>query len=234
VLTHDNFPEAQYLRHRGSPENVEWTMSSKSIQTWGAVTTMVGVAMFVMVVFILNLLQPEYDPRTQFLSELALGRHGWAMFLAFLGLAAAMFGVQAAIAVYGGARGYRFLLVTAAFMFLAAGVFPLGAASMLHISAIAIAFVLSVLAMYLFPVSAGLASAAAPRAVSWPLAAGVASSVALGHSLIPMGIGQRLAAACLLVWLGTVGWKLFRLQNKPQMVYQAAHDATIYPSSWRV
>ncbi len=80
--------------------------------------------------------------------------------------------------------------------------------------------------MYLFPVSAGLASTVAPRVVSWPLAAGVAASVALGHSLIPMGIGQRLAAACLLVWLGTVGWKLFRLHGKPQMVYQAVGNAT--------
>ena len=181
--------------------------------------------MFVVVVFILHLLQSDYDPRSQLMSELALGPHGWVMFLAFQGLAFAMFGVQVAITSYGGSDGYRLLLIVAALCFLAAGIFPLGATSLIHISAIALAFMFSVLAMYLFPASTGLASAAAPRAVSWPLAAGVAAGVALGHSLIPMGIGQRLAAVCLLVWLGTVGWKLFRLQNKPQMVYQAVHDA---------
>ena len=130
---------------------------------------MVGVMMFVMVVLILRMLQPEYDTRNQLMSELALGRHGWAMFLAFLGLASEMFGVQSTIAAYGGTRGYRFLLVAAALLFLAAGIFPLGAAPLLHISSIAIACVLTVLAMYLFPSSADRASVAAPRMVSWPL-----------------------------------------------------------------
>ena len=102
--------------------------------------------MFVVVVFILHLLQPEYDPRSQLMSELALGRHGWAMFLAFLGLTSAVFGVQAAIADYDDTRGYRLFLVVAALCFLAAGIFPLGAASLIHISAIAIAFMLLVLA----------------------------------------------------------------------------------------
>jgi hypothetical protein len=173
------------------------------------------MAMFVMIVLILHLLQPGYDPRHQLMSELALGQYGWAMLLAFLGLATAMVGVQAAIAAFGGSRGYRLLIGAAALLFLAAGIFPLGAASLIHISVIATAFVLSVLAMVLFPANAGRASAAAPRTVSWPLAAGVAASAALGLSVIPMGIGQRFAAACLLVWLAIVGLKLFRLQGKP-------------------
>jgi hypothetical protein len=166
--------------------------------------------MFVMVVFILHLLQPGYDPRYQLMSELALGQHGWAMFLAFLGLASAVFGVQVAVANSGGSRGYRFLLDAAALFFLAAGIFPLGAASLIHVSAIATAFVLSVLAMYLFPTKAGRASAVAPRAVSWLLAVGVASSIALNQFSMPMGISQRLAAACMLAWLGIVGWKLIK------------------------
>ena len=145
------------------------------------------------------------------MSELALGRHGWAMFVAFVSLAAAVFGLQAAIAGFGGSPIYRVLLGFAALLFLVAGVFPLGITSLIHISAIAFAFVLSVLGMYLFPASAGHASFAAPRALSWPLAAGVATSVALGESVIPMGIAQRLAAACLLLWLGIVGWRLSRV-----------------------
>ncbi len=181
------------------------------MRAWGSVSTMIGVAMFIIVVLILQLIQSGYEPRHQLVSELALGQHGWAMFVAFLGLATAVLGVHAAIAAFGGSRGYRVLLGAAALLFLIAGIFPLGATSVVHISAIAIAFVLSVLAMYLFPTSAGRASVAAPRAISWSLAAGVAVSVALGDSVIPMGIAQRLAAACLLLWLGIVGWRLFRL-----------------------
>ncbi len=188
-------------------------MKTSSIRTIGAMITMAGVAMFVMVVLVLHLLQPGYDPRTQLMSELALGYHGWAMLLAFLGIASSIFGVQMAISIYGGSRGYRFLLDAAALFFLAAGIFPLGASALIHIGAIAIAFVLAVLGMYLFPAYAGRASRAAPRAVSWPLAVGVAASIALSQLGLPMGISQRLAAACLLVWLGIVGWNFLRIRE---------------------
>ncbi len=186
-------------------------MNSRTKRAWAAVVTMIGVVMFIIVVVMLHSIQSEYEPRHQLMSELALGQHGWAMFVAFLGLATAVFGVQAAIGTFGGSHGYRVLLGVAALLFLTAGIFPLGATSFIHISAITTGFVLSVLGMYLFPTSAGRASVLAPRAVSWPLAAGVAVSVALGDSVIPMGIAQRLAAACLLLWLGIVGWRLFRL-----------------------
>ncbi len=186
-------------------------MNSRTMQVWGAVATMVGVAMFIIVVLTLQQIQSGYEPRHQLMSELALGQHGWAMFVAFLGLATALLGVQVAIAAFVDSQGYRILLGAAALFFLAAGIFPLGATSFIHISAIATGFVLSVLAMYLFPKEASRASAAAPRAFSWSLAAGVAVSVALGDYIVPMGIAQRLAAACLLLWLGFVGWRLIRL-----------------------
>ena len=176
---------------------------------WGPVATIVGVAVFIVTVIALHLLQPDYNPRHQLMSELALGQYGWAMFLAFLGLAVAVFGVQAAIGSYRAVRGYRILLNIAAMLFLTAGVFPLGDTSTIHIGAITLAFVLSVLAMYFFPSSAGEASIVAPPIVSWTLAAGVAASVALGN-LMPIGIAQRLAAGCLLVWLAILSWRLLR------------------------
>jgi hypothetical protein len=144
------------------------------------------------------------------MSELALGRYGWVMLLAFAGLSLAAFGVQSALGAHGASWSLRGLLAAAAFFFLAAGVFPLGATSEIHITAIAIAFVLSVLAMYLYPTDAGRGAGAAPRVFSWSLAAGVAASVALGHSVLPMGVGQRLAAICLLIWLAALGWRLAR------------------------
>lgn len=177
---------------------------------WGAVVALVGVVMFVVVIVALHLLQPGYEPAHQLMSELALGPYGRAMMVAFASLALAVFGVQSAIGCFGASRGLRLLLVAAAMSFLAAGVFPLGHASEIHIAAIATAFVLSVLAMYLFPSGGGRATVAAPRAVSWSMAAGVAMSVALGHSILPMGIGQRLAAGWLLIWLAILGWRLRR------------------------
>jgi hypothetical protein len=175
---------------------------------WAAIAALVGVASFVATVVTLPFLQPDYDPSHQLMSELALGPFGWAMLLAFTGLALAVFGVQAAIADLGASRGLRLLLTVAALSFLTAGIFSLGKTSEIHITAIAIAFVLSVLAMYLFPSNAGRAVVAAPRSISWSLAAGVAASVALGQSVLPMGIGQRLAALCLVVWLTILGWRL--------------------------
>lgn len=129
---------------------------------WGGVTSLVGVAAFIVTVIALHVLQPEYDLVNHLMSELALGPHGWAMFAAFAGLAIAVFGIQLAAGLAGAPRGFRMLLVVASFFFLAAGIFPLGSTSEIHIAAIASAFMLSVLAMYLFPGSAAVRLAQRP------------------------------------------------------------------------
>jgi hypothetical protein len=177
---------------------------------WAGVAVLVGVTMFVATVVTLHFVQPAYDPSHQLMSELALGPFGGAMVIAFAGLALSVLGVQVAIATPGASTGLKILLAVAALFFLAAGIFPLGATSEIHIAAIATAFVLSVLAMYLFPSGAGDAASAAPRSISWALAAGVALSVLLGHFALPMGVGQRLAALCLLTWLSLIGWAFVR------------------------
>jgi hypothetical protein len=178
-----------------------------------------GIASFLMTVLTLHVLQPAYDPAHQLMSELALGPFGWAMALAFAGLGLAVFGVQLALQRLGASLALKAALAAAALSFLVAGIFPLGATSEIHIAAIAAAFVLSVLAMYLYPTSAGDAAAVAPRCISWPFAAGVVLSVLLGHSVLPMGVGQRLAALCLLGWLAVLGWTFM---TRP---YAAQHPA---------
>lgn len=175
----------------------------------GGVAAVLGVAMFLVAVLTLHVVQRHYDPVNQLMSELALGPHGWAMFFAFAGIAVALAGIQFSVAALGATYALRGLLILAAIFFLAAGVFPLGETSMIHISAIAAAFVTAVLAMYLFPSLAGRAAALAPKSISWTLAAGVAISVALGHSVIPIGIGQRLAASFLLLWMLLLGLRLW-------------------------
>jgi hypothetical protein len=171
---------------------------------------MAGVATFVAVVTVLHLLQRDYDPAHQLMSELAQGRYGGVMIVAFGGLAVSALGIQHSIGALGAPPALRMLLVAAALFFLAAGIFPLGETSEIHIAAIAGAFMLSVLSMYLFPAGSGNASALAPRPLSWSLAAGVAVSIALGLSVIPMGIAQRLAALFLLLWFAIVGWRMSR------------------------
>jgi hypothetical protein len=191
----------------GSRQGGEDPLVNSTLPTRAGAATLFGVMLFVTTVVTLHVVQPAYDPMHQLMSELALGPFGWAMIIGFAGLALAVFSVQIPISVAGASVWLRLVLAAAAVSFLAAGIFPLGAASEIHITSISTAFVLSVLAMYLFPSTAGNAARAAPRWISWSLAAGVAASVAVGHSLLPMGVGQRVAALCLIVWLTILGWR---------------------------
>ncbi|MBI3597078.1 MAG: DUF998 domain-containing protein [Nitrospirae bacterium] len=120
-------------------------LNGRLTRLWGALFAIVGVVVFIVIVVTLHLLQPDYDPANQLMSELALGAHGWAMLPAFIFLSVSVFGLQAALGPFGASRALRFILVVASASFLASGVFPLGAASELHIAFIVAAFVLVVL-----------------------------------------------------------------------------------------
>lgn len=56
----------------------------------GGLATLGGVAVFAVIAIALHVAQPGYDPSTQLMSELALGRYGGAMLFAFAALAVAM------------------------------------------------------------------------------------------------------------------------------------------------
>src|SRR5258706_13466845 len=137
---------------------------------FGGVAAVLGVGMFLVVVLTLNAVQTHYDPVNQLMSELALGPHGWVMFFAFAGIAVALAGIQFSIAKLGATHALRGLLILAAAFFLAAGVFPLGETSMIHISAIPAAFVTVVLAMDLFPSLASRVAALAATLLHWSFA----------------------------------------------------------------
>jgi len=144
------------------------------------------------------------------MSELALGAYGWAMLLAFLFIAASTLSLALGIAQVQRSPWIQVVLAAAALGFLGAGVFPLGQASEWHIALIAIAFVAVVLAMYLLPSVAPAQFGGKAKSVSWCLPAGTALSVFLGHSILPIGVGQRLAAACVVIWLCFAGARLRR------------------------
>jgi hypothetical membrane protein len=172
-----------------------------------AITGAIG---FVVVVSILHVLQPGYDFAHQLMSELALGPYGWAMLPAFLFIATSTLSIALGIAQVQRSPWLQVVFALATLGFLGAGVFPLGRASEWHISLIAVAFVAVVLAMYLAPSIAPTHFGGKARIVSWCLAAGTVLSVFLGHSVLPIGIGQRLAAACVVTWLCFAGTRLGR------------------------
>ena len=87
-----------------------------------------------------------------------------------------------------------------------------------HIAIVGLAFVLIMLAMYLLPARAGRLGSRKLRAVSWLLGAGAAASLAAASFGVPVGIAQRLAAACVLGWLVVLSWALVRSQTpQPEM-----------------
>ncbi len=141
--------------------------------------TIGGAIGFILIVIYLHIVQQNYDPVHQLMSELALGRHGSLMILAFFGFALSVFTAQIGLHQCQSPIIIRLFLIIAAISLLGAGVFDLGSATVLHIALVAVAFFLIVLVMY----------------------------------LVPMGIGQRAAALCILIWLVWIGYSLVRLRG---------------------
>src|SRR5688572_28628383 len=76
-----------------------------------------GAAAFVLLLAVLHILKPELDPSWRFISEYAIGDHGWLMALAFCSLAtayAALFvALRSQIRSLDGRIGLGLLLVSA-------------------------------------------------------------------------------------------------------------------------
>jgi hypothetical membrane protein len=166
-----------------------------------------GAVAFTVIVAGLQAAQSAYDPSEQLMSELALGPHGRFMLGAFVALTVAL--AALALGLPARQRWARAALLVSALCFLAAGIFPLGAATEAHVSAVALGFVSAGLAMYLLPAAPPF-QGARWRIASWGLLAVMGAAAALAHSALPIGLGQRLAAAALLGWLGLCGGRLLR------------------------
>ncbi len=173
------------------------------------------MAVFLAIVIALHLLQPGYDPRTQFMSELALGRFGGLLVGAFGGLAAALAAIAMGFHLHAFPLFLSLLLGGGALCFLLAGIITLALSSQVHIALVAIAFVLCGLAMYLLP-RCNLAIFSDWRAyvLSWGSGLLMCGATGLGGNVLPEGIAQRLSAMALLFWLSFVAWRLAR-RNAP-------------------
>src|SRR4029450_1829523 len=171
-------------------------------------------AYFVIVLIVLHILEPEFDPRFRFMSEYALGDYGWLMTTTFfaLGLAplVAAIGFQA---VYESSRSIRIglgLLVVAAMFIWLAGIFR---DSIHHLLAGVVAFPSMVMAVLLL-------SWTFRRAARWQTIYRIALFIALAmlamFSLMVADLGmpglqQRVFIFLFLLWLSIVVHKSVRV-----------------------
>jgi hypothetical protein len=172
--------------------------------------TGVGIFVFLVIVLLLHLTQPEYDPFSQFVSELALGRFGDLLLVAFIGLSTAIAATAANIRAHNSLVFLPFLLATAAACFLAAGIITLATSTQTHVWLVAAAFVSCGLSMYLLPRTVATFSGPQGYLASWGAVLAMCGATGLGGNIILSGVAQRISALALLFWLSFVAWRLAR------------------------
>ena len=170
----------------------------------------VGVIGFVSIVVYLQAIQKDYNPLQQQMSELALGKHGSLMLIAFSCYAAAIFGLQSALRPDRPPVALKAILITSSMCMLGGGIFRLDTATDLHIVLVTLAFILLILVMVLIPMAMQRFDSPKVKSISWGAGLGTAASVALSQGVVPLGVGQRLAALSVSLWLLWFGVHLYR------------------------
>ncbi len=166
-----------------------------------SICVILGVIGFTTIVIALHIVQNDYDPIHQLMSEMALGKHGSFMLIAFLSFSISVFFTQSILVTYKNNLLARVLLIIASFSLAGAGLFKLGSYTELHISLAALAFVLIVLSMYLIPRLILEFRYLVPIITCWGFGLITTVAVFLGQGFIPIGIAQRLATGFILIWL---------------------------------
>jgi hypothetical membrane protein len=164
-------------------------------------------AYYAIVLIILHILEPEFDPRFRFISEYALGDYGWLMTTIFFVLGSAPFvtaiGLQPACQSSRSTRIGLGLLVVAAMFIWLAGIFR---DSIPHLLASVVAFPSMVMAVLLL-------SWTFRRATGWQTIYRVTLLIALGmlalfFSMVAdvgmPGLQQRVFIFLFLLWLSIV------------------------------
>ena len=107
--------------------NAITTKSVTAISVTVARLSLGAVVTFLVLLVMLHIIEPEFDPSWRFMSEYALGNYGWVMMIGFFALAlscAALFAaIRSQISTLGGKIGLGFLLAVAVAL-VAAGLFP--------------------------------------------------------------------------------------------------------------
>lgn len=127
---------------------------------------------FLVLLAALHVLKPELDPSWRFVSEYAIGTHGWVMVVAFLALAlscaAAAVALRPSVATRGGRVGLALLLAVAVAL-VVGGAFAMDPVTARpdQLTAHGRVHALSTIGMPLFPVAALLLTRSLTRAPAW-------------------------------------------------------------------
>jgi hypothetical membrane protein len=180
---------------------------------------LICVAYYAIAGVALHFLEPEYDPRFQFMSDYAWGTYGWLMTTTFFVLGLAVLTIAVGVrGVHHSPRGARTgfgLLVIGALFVCLAGVFR---GFPLHDVASAVAFPSLVMAVLFL-------SWSFRNAAGWQVIHPVTFLLAVGMfaALVSMivdvgmpGLQQRGFFVLLLVWLSIVAYSLVRVTNLVQ------------------
>ena len=176
------------------------------------VATVAGLATFLGVVVLLQWVQPDYVYSTQFMSELALGKFGMLMTLAFLGLSMAIMASSANIYFTRQSRLLPLLLGAASACILAAGLITLDVSMQFHVLLMATAFIFCGTSMYLLPLVQSAFSSIRSRLISWGFCLAMVLATGLGGNILMPGVAQRISATALLLWLFFVARRSRQIQ----------------------
>ena len=176
----------------------------------------VCAAYYVIVLVVLHILEPEFDPRFRFMSEYALGDYGWLMTTTFFALGLAPLVAAVGLRdVHQSSRSARIgigLLVVAGIFIWLAGIFK---DSIPHLLASVVAFPSTTMAVLLLSWSFRKAS-------GWPNIYRITLSIAIGMlaTFLSMaadvgmpGLQQRVFIFLLLLWLSIVAHRLVRITS---------------------
>jgi hypothetical protein len=111
--------------HRATSAPITTTVHGSAAMT--ARLSRAAAGTFVLLLAVLHILRPDLDPTWRFISEYAVGDHGWIMVLAFLSLAisfiALFIALRSEVRTMGGRIGLFALLISATGLIIAA-IFP--------------------------------------------------------------------------------------------------------------
>lgn len=213
-----------------------------AISQRAAYVSFAAAAIFLVLLAALHIIKPEFDPSWRFVSEYAIGHHGWIMVLAFLFLAlsclASVIAIRSQIKTTGGKIGLVLLLVVAASL-IAAGVFvadPITASKgelTTHGNLHGLAAMIGIPGL---PIAAVLISRSLVRNQAWSstrrlllwtaqltwisvLAMFVSMFIMLGQTQgkfgpdVLIGWPNRLVVLAYCIWLMVVAWRASKLSH---------------------
>ncbi|MGH9966322.1 MAG: DUF998 domain-containing protein [Pyrinomonadaceae bacterium] len=215
-----------------------------AISPGAAYISFAAAAIFLVLLTVLHIIKPEFDPSWRFVSEYAIGRHGWVMVLAFLFLALSCLSSDIAIRSQIGTTGGKIglaLLVVVAVALVAAGIFvadPITASKdelTTHGSLHGLAAMIGIPGL---PIAAVLISRSLGRNEVWSssrrlllwtahltwisvLVMFVSMFIMLGQTQgkfgpnVLIGLPNRLVVLAYCVWLMVIAWRASQVSHSP-------------------